>query len=260
MNMKISLITVSLNAANTIKDCLDSVKAQGAGVEHIVVDGGSTDGTIDIVLSRLSQIARFVSEPDGGIYDAMNKGIGMATGDIIGILNADDVFAAPDVVKRVREAFVDPSYDACYGDLLYVHQTDLNKVFRYWKSCQYSANSFYLGWMPPHPSFFVRSRVYSKYGIFNPGIGTAADYELMLRLLLKHKVPAIYIPHVLVRMRTGGKSNASILNRLRANRMDRKAWKVNGLKPYPFTLAAKPLRKIGQFLTKGPHLPPMEAL
>ncbi|MDA8086211.1 MAG: glycosyltransferase family 2 protein [Nitrospiraceae bacterium] len=258
--MKISVITVAFNAAGTITGCLNSVKAQGQGVEHIVVDGGSADGTVDIILSRRSQIAQFVSEPDGGIYDAMNKGIRMATGDIIGILNADDVYESRDVTKRVAEVFEDPSHDGCYGDLLYVHRTDANKVFRYWRSGKYTTHSFYLGWMPPHPAFFVRRELYGKYGLFDTGLGTSADYELMLRLFLKHKLRAVYIPSVLVRMRTGGTSNASILNRLRANRMDRKAWKVNGLTPYPFTLVAKPLRKLGQFLARGQHFHQMDTL
>ena len=249
---------MTLNAAATINDCLDSVKAQGEGVEHIVIDGGSTDGTVDIINSPRSKVAQFVSGPGIGIFDAMNKGILRATGDIIGILNADDVYAGRDIIKQVEKAFEDPCYDACYGDLLYVHRTDTNKVFRYWRPGKYSAHSFYLGWMPPHPAFFVRRDVYEKYGLFNPEIGTAADYELMLRLLLKHGVAAVYIPRVLVRMRTGGASNASILSRMLANRMDRKAWEVNGLKPYPFTLAAKPLRKIGQFFVKGRHLPAAE--
>ncbi len=258
--MNVSIITASFNAADTINDCLDSVRAQGKGIEHIVVDGGSTDGTVDIILSRQNQIARFVSEPDSGIFDAMNKGIRMATGDVIGILNADDMYAGPGVIRQVRETFEAPSFDACYGDLLYVYRTGTNKMFRYWKSGNYRPQSFYLGWMPPHPAFFLRSCMYRRYGLFNPALGTAADYELMLRLLLKHRVRAAYIPHVLVRMRTGGASNASLLGRLRANRMDRKAWEVNGLRPYPFTLAAKPLRKIGQFLVKGLNIPPVEAL
>jgi glycosyltransferase len=217
------------------------------------MDGGSADPTLDIAYRYGNQL-RIYSEPDRGIYDAMNKGIEMARGDIIGILNADDYYPTRDVLSRVEEAFEDESVQACYGDLVYVDEKDTSKVKRYWKAGEYDAKKFYSGWMPPHPTFFVRASVYEKYGLFNLELGTAADFELMLRFLLKHEIKAAYVPMVMVHMRTGGASNASVSNRLAANRNDRKAWQVNGLKPYPWTFTMKPLRKVGQWWKPGERL------
>ena len=178
----------------------------------------------------------------------MNKGIAMATGDIVGILNADDYYPSNDVLEKVTEQFKDPTIGACYGDLLYVDAENTEKVVRTWKSGDFEPEKFYWGWMPPHPTFFVRRELYEKFGGFNLGLGSAADYELMLRFLLKNHVKAAYIPEVLVRMRVGGVSNASFANRIKANRMDRKAWGVNDMRPYPWTLIAKPVRKLVQWL------------
>jgi len=149
------------------------------------------------------------------------------------------------------DVFEKQNIDSCYGDLLYVDKNDKNKVIRYWKSSEYKHGKFKQGWMPPHPTFFVRRKIYEKYGYFNLALGSAADYELMLRFLVKHRITTAYIPEVLVKMRIGGKSNSSLRNRIRANRMDRMAWKVNDLKPYPWTLWMKPLRKIGQYFLRG---------
>ena len=171
----------------------------------------------------------------------------MATGEVIGILNADDFYSSDDVLAKVSEVFSDPKVDACYGDLKYVDACNVDKTVRYWKSGNYSQKKFYSGWMPPHPTFFARRSIYESYGAFNLDLGTAADYELMLRLLLKHSINAAYIPEVLVHMRTGGKSNLSFSNRLKANRMDRKAWSINELKPCLWTIPLKPLRKIPQW-------------
>ncbi|MFI5154414.1 MAG: glycosyltransferase, partial [Chitinophagales bacterium] len=191
-----------------------------------------------------------IHEEDSGIYDAMNKGIQAASGDVIGILNSDDIYANEKVLSRVAAVFADPGIDACYADLQYVHKEDQNKVVRVWKSGHFKSRSFYWGWMPPHPTFFVRRSVYEKVGLFNISLKSAADYEMMLRILVKYKLRAKYIPEVLVKMRMGGISNASILNRVRANKEDRLAWKINGLQPYFFTLYVKPFRKISQFLIK----------
>jgi glycosyltransferase involved in cell wall biosynthesis len=272
----ISLITVMLNAVSTLRDNLESVGRQCLSVEHILVDGGSIDGSLTIA-SRFPHVSRILSEPDRGIYDAMNKGLDLVTGDVVGILNADDFYAGPDVLVKVANAFENPKVDACYGDLIYVRdygngpipsergglagdaerlngrpweKEDRFKAVRYWRAGPYEKKKFYWGWMPPHPTFFVRRPVYEKFGGFNLNLGSAADYELMVRFLLKHNINAVYIPEVLVKMRTGGKSNASLKNRLIANRFDRMAWKVNGLNPYPWTLTVKPLRKIGQYFFK----------
>jgi glycosyltransferase len=244
----ISIITAVRNNAGTIAHCIESVRSQSLAAEHIIIDGCSTDGTLGVIDSYRPSLALVVSEPDRGIYDAMNKGIRAATGDVIGILNSDDFYASGHVIETVVEIMSDERIDSCYGDLVYVRPDDTGKITRKWKSVSFLGRSFYWGWMPPHPTFFVRRSIYEKYGMFNLTLGSAADYELMLRFLVKHKITTAYIPEVLVRMRVGGRSNASLNNRLKANRMDRKAWEVNGLKPFPWTTSMKPLRKLGQFL------------
>lgn len=248
--MKITIITVVLNGAATIRNCIESVRSQSHPAEHIVIDGCSTDGTLEILDGYRHCIARLVSAPDRGIYDAMNKGIALATGEVIGILNADDFYAGPGVLAKVAGVFADENVESCYGDLVYVKAVGTDgdwRVHRYWKAGAYDRRRFYRGWMPPHPTFFVRKRAYEAYGLFNQDLGSAADYELMLRFLVKHGITSAHIPEVLVRMRAGGMSNASLGNRLRAHRMDRKAWRVNGLNPFPWTLAMKPLSKLIQF-------------
>ena len=246
--MKLSIITVVRNGETTLASCLDSVLCQDdVDVEYILIDGASTDSTMRIISQYEEKLAHVVSEPDEGFYDAINKGMKLATGDVIGILNADDFYPSTDVLKKVIQVFKDSENDACYGDLRYVDSENTNRIIRNWQSGSYNSQNFYHGWMPPHPTFFVRRSVYEKHGLFNLDMGTAADYEIMLRFLLKNKIKAVYIPKVLVHMRTGGMSNATIWNRLKANRMDRKAWRINGLRPYPWTLMAKPLRKIMQW-------------
>jgi glycosyltransferase len=253
----ISIITATFNAAATVADCLRSVASQTHPAEHIIIDGASTDSTLETV-RRISPRSRILSQPDRGIYDAMNKGIALATGEVIGILNADDFYADPDVLERVAAVFADSTVDVCYGDLEYIASSGEGleaglppfKVVRYWKSGTYTPGSLCWGWMSPHPTFFVRRCVYERYGKFRLDMGSAADYELMLRLLLKQGLRAAYIPEVLVRMRVGGASNRSLAARLAANRMDRRAWEVNKLKPYPWTFMMKPLRKVGQYFLR----------
>jgi glycosyltransferase involved in cell wall biosynthesis len=248
MSIKISIITPVFNEAGTIRDCLESVKRQSYGSEHIIIDGGSTDGTLEIIRAYQNSIDIIISEPDRGPYDAINKGIAVATGDIIGTLSGNDFFANSHVLEEVSKVFADGQVDSCYGDLNYLDAQNIQRVVRSWRSGGYDRKYFYWGWMPPHPTFFVRKTVYEKYGKFNLDFGSAADYELMLRVLLKFKISTAYIPEVLVNMRVGGMSNASIKNRLKANIMDRKAWRINGLRPYPWTLFLKPIRKIRQFI------------
>lgn len=248
--MTISIITATYNSAATIRDTLDCVSSQTyQDIEHIIVDGRSTDKTLDIV-AAYPHVAKIHSEKDNGIYDAMNKGVGMATGDIIGILNSDDMYTDELVLQKVAEAFADPNVMTVYADLQYVDQDNPEKIIRTWKTGNFNKKRFYYGWMPPHPTFFVRKEVYEQVGLFNTSLRSAADYELMLRVLVKYGMSVAYIPHVIVRMRTGGMSNASLRNRLLANREDRMAWKINGLQPYFFTLYMKPLRKIPQYIIK----------
>lgn len=249
--MKLSIITATYNSAATVADTLECIQKQDhPDIEHIIIDGGSTDDTINII-KKYSHISRFVSEKDNGIYDAMNKGIAIAGGDIIGILNSDDVYASPDILSLVAQTFEEhPQAMALYADLQFVQRDDMSKVVRSWKAGRYTKSSFYYGWMPPHPTFFVRREVYDTVGAFNINLGSAADYELMLRILLKHNIKATYINKVIIKMRVGGVSTGSLKNRIKANRQDRMAWKINNLKPFPFTLYLKPMRKLGQFFIK----------
>ncbi len=208
MGVKVSVVTVTWNCADTLADCLESVARQSwLDREHVVIDGGSTDATLALLETRREQLAVLVSEPDKGMYDALNKGIARSSGDVVGLLHADDCYADETVLAQVAEVFADPAVDACYGDLEYVAAEDMARVVRYWQSGAYDAKNFYWGWMPPHPTFFVRRRVYEQFGMFNLNMGTAADYELMLRFLLKHRLRVAYIPKVLVKMRVGGMSN-----------------------------------------------------
>jgi len=242
---------VTHDSQATLEHCIHSVAAQDVDKEHVLVDGGSGDDTQQIIARNRGRFSTVISEPDEGIYHAMNKGIRAARGDVIGFLNADDFYPHADVLDRVVKAFSDPDVQACYGDLVYVKNADISKTVRYWKSGPFKPKKFYNGWMPPHPTFFVRRPVYEKHGLFKLELGSAADYEMMLRLLLKEGLQTVYIPEVLVHMRSGGISNASVGNRLRANRMDRKAWEENGLRPYPWTLWAKPVRKAGQWVARN---------
>lgn len=244
--MIFSVITVSYNSAATIKDTIKSVLGQThKDLEYIVVDGGSSDGTVDIIKKYSDRVSRWVSERDGGIYDAMNKGIRLSSGDVIGILNSDDIYQDSGVLKRVAQEFDDPGVECCYGDLFYVSK-DLGSVVRTWVSGSYSDKAFRRGWHPPHPAFFVRRRAYEKFGAFDLRFPIAADYELMLRFLMKNRLKASYIPETLVRMRTGGESNRSVGNIIKANIECYRSWKVNGLKVCPLIVARKPFSKLRQ--------------
>lgn len=247
--MKVSIITATYNSSETIRDTIESVLCQTyKNIEHIIIDGASKDGTLKIVHSYGGKIAKVISEPDGGIYDAMNKGISMATGDVVGILNSDDFFAHDRVIEKVVRAFEMTECDSAYGDLQYVDPAETGKVVRNWRAGSHTRNSWLYGWMLPHPTFYVCKDVYERFGTFNLRLRSAADYEIMLRFLYKNKISTTYIPEVLVRMRTGGVSNASFKNRLAANKEDRQAWRMNGLTPRFYTTLLKPIRKIGQFV------------
>jgi glycosyltransferase involved in cell wall biosynthesis len=246
--VKISIITVTYNSAATLEQTIRSVIGQTyKNIEYIIVDGKSTDGTLGIVEKYISAIAKVHSEKDEGLYDGINKGIAMATGDVIGILHSDDFYANPDVLQRYSDAFTKTGADAVYADLHYVDRNNTSKIVRTWKSGQYKSGSFLNGWMPPHPTFFARTETYRKLGIYDLQFKTAADYELMLRFVEKHKIKLAYLPYTTVKMRTGGVSNASMKNRVAANLEDRKAWEKNGLRPRFYTLYLKPLRKLLQF-------------
>lgn len=245
--MKISIVTISFNSAATIRDTIESVLSQDyPDIEYIIKDGGSKDDTLKIIESFGDKI-KLVSQPDKGIYDAMSQGVALTTGEVVGIINSDDFYPDNQVITRVAEAFRKYKTDAVYGDLQYVDYNDKSKIVRYWMSGEYRRERFLNGWMPPHPTFFLKKSVYDKFGLYDASFKSAGDYELMLRMLYKHQISAAYIPHVQMRMRTGGVSNITLKNRIRANQEDRRAWKINGLKPRFYTLFAKPLSKLGQF-------------
>lgn len=217
--MKITIITVAYNAAETIADTLQSVASQTyPDIEHILIDGASRDATMAVVNEHGSHLAKCISEPDRGIYDAMNKGIALATGDIIGFLNADDFYASPRSLEIIAKAFSEPGIDACYGDLLYVSKRDASSIVRYWRSSSYRKDSFRKGWSPPHPTFFVRRRVYEELGGFSLDFKIAADTEIMFRLLEVEGIRSVHIPQTIIKMRTGGESNKNLRNIILQNR------------------------------------------
>jgi len=248
--MKISLITVVLNNAETLKTTLDSVLGQTYGeIEYIVVDGVSSDGSLDIISQYRHHITTFISEPDKGLYDALNKGIGLASGDVVGFIHADDFYASEHVIASVAEAFEKTGADAVYGDLVYVHKDNTDKVIRYWKSSPFHPAKLKRGWMPPHPTFFVKRERYQKHGLFDTSFRIAADYDLMLRLLGQHRISAVYVPEVFVRMRLGGVSNRSLKNVLRKMKEDLRAMRKNEVGGF-FTLFLKNTSKLGQFFLR----------
>jgi glycosyltransferase involved in cell wall biosynthesis len=248
--MKISIITATFNSADTVRDTLESIRQQDhPDIEHLIIDGDSGDQTL-LIARSYPHVSRIISEKDGGIYEAMNKGIDLAGGEIIGILNSDDIYTGPQVLSRIAALFADGQVDICYADLQYVHRADTSKVVRTWKAGQFRHGAFHRGWMPPHPTVFVRRTVYEQIGKFNTSLRSAADYELMLRIFVKHPFRIQYLPECIVRMRTGGMSNASFRQRVKANKEDRRAWKMNDLRPGFFTLYLKPIRKITQFLNR----------
>lgn len=255
-NMKISIITVVYNNKDTIQDAMNSVLSQDYDdLEYIIIDGASVDGTIEVikdVAERYSKRSiKFISEKDCGIYDAMNKGIGLATGEVVGLLNADDVYVDNLVLKRIADVFADSAVESSYADLVYVDKSDLNKVIRYWKSCNYQDGLFIKGWAPPHPTFFARRSIYESYGLFDLRYKLAADFELMARFLVKYRIRAVYIPMVLVKMRIGGATNKSVINILKQNLEIYRAGKKNDVK---ISLTAFVLKKsmdrIIQFISR----------
>ncbi len=250
--MKISIITIAYNSQETIADTIRSVSGQDYdNIEYIVVDGNSKDKTVEIVKSFGNRVAKFISEKDKGIYDAMNKGVKNATGDIIGILNSDDFYADSTVITDVVDAMKKSNAQGLYADLVYVNRDDTDKIVRTWKAGNYRHGKFLSGWMPPHPTFFVRRECYEKFGLYSLELRSAADYELMLRFIHKHQIRMIYLPRVITKMRLGGQSNMTIMNRIKANLEDRRAWRMNNLQPGPFTLTRKPLSKVLQFLKRN---------
>jgi len=251
--LKISIITITYNSAATVEDTIKSVVSQDfPDIEYLIIDGLSKDNTISIVNNYTRHIDKIISEKDKGLYDALNKGIQNATGDVVGMLHSDDVYADNQVISKIARQFaMDPEVEGVYADLVFVDRNDTNKVLRTWKAGNYEPGSFVKGWMPPHPTFFVKKSVYDRLGGFNLDLKLSADYELMLRLIHKNNIKISYLPETIVKMRMGGISNTSFFVKLKANMEDKLAWQLNDLKPGLFTTFRKPLKKIMQYLKKG---------
>lgn len=251
--MKISVITVVRNAENTIADTLASVASQNySDVEHIVIDGASTDNTLNILEQHRNQIATLLSEADDGIYDAMNKGIELASGDVIGLLNADDVFQDETVLQQVADVHSDLDLDACYANLVYVDVEDMTKVVRDWQSKKYQSGLCFNGWMPAHPTFYVKKRVYQSVGLYNTKLQFQADLEFCARAFDVHKISSRYIPKLWVRMRVGGVTNNRLKDMLKGNWESYKALRKLGLKKNPFTFfVVKWSAKIPQYIKRS---------
>lgn len=248
--MKISIITVTYNSARHLEDCIKSVISQNySNIEHIIVDGLSTDDTIDIIKRHSKSISNWISEKDEGMYDAINKGMRMATGDVIGILNSDDMLASSDVISCIVDCFKQNKTDTIYGDLVYVDPVDTSRVIRKWKGFSYKRLRFSFGWMPAHPTFYVRKKLIDQLGGYESHYFTAADFEFMSRYLYRYRVSSLYLPKLIVKMRIGGASNISIAGRVRANRRDYLAMKKNKIL-FPLLVSVlKPLRKVPQYYT-----------
>jgi glycosyltransferase involved in cell wall biosynthesis len=250
--MKVSVITVAYNAVHTIEDTLRSVASQDyPDVEHIIIDGGSTDGTVDIIERYRQHLAVAVSEPDDGIYDAMNKGIALASGDIIGTLNADDWYADQEVLGRVVDAFnADPGLQAVYGDIVFVAREAPQQTVRYLQSRSYRDGLFEKGWMPPHPTLFVKQDVYQRYGVFDTAFRIQSDFDLCIRLFKVHQIKTRYLPGIMVRMRMGGVTSSSPSNVIKGNIEAYRACRKNGLDVSPLFIARKILSRIPQFFSR----------
>jgi glycosyltransferase len=248
--LKISIITSVYNNQETIAEAMDSVLSQTyTDIEYIIIDGGSTDDTVNIIKSYQNRIAVFISESDKGIYDGLNKGIKLATGDVIGFLHSDDLYENNTVIEKVAKAFMASEIDSVYGDLTYVNKSDPTKVIRYWKSGEFTLKKLGRGWMPPHPTFFVKRDIYQQRGQFDTSFKIAADYDLMLRFLGKYKISTDYIPNVLIKMRVGGESNKSLKNVIRKSTEDLQAMRNNNIGGF-LSLIFKNLSKVKQFIKK----------
>lgn len=243
----ISIITAVFNRAETISDAIDCIQLQShSSLEHVIIDGGSKDGTIEIIKRKINKNTIFVSEPDGGIYDAINKGIRLSSGEILGLLHSDDCFIDEHVIEEVVSAFNDPEVDAVYGDLEYVSSNNPSKVIRYWRAGTFSRVKLRMGWMPPHPTLFLRRRIFERHGMYDPGYRISADYDAILRYFGSGKIRAIYIPRVLVRMRLGGASNADITHIFLKIKEDYLSLSRNGIGGF-LTLFYKNVSKLIQF-------------
>jgi glycosyltransferase involved in cell wall biosynthesis len=249
--VKISLITVSFNSGGTIKDTIESIQSQDyKDLEYIVVDGMSTDGTVEIIKSSEAMITQWISEPDEGIYDAMNKAIKMATGEVVGILNSDDFYSSPNILSAVANVFMDPKVDAVFGDLVFVDPDNLKKIVRKYSSANWSPEKFGRGFMPAHPTFFVRRKYYELFGLFKTDYKIAADYELLIRFLYVHQLKYKYLPINMVTMRKGGVSSNGIRSNIILNDEIIRGCRENGIKTSVFKVYPKYFIKLFELFTR----------
>lgn len=249
--MQISIITAVYNRRDTLAQAIRSVQSQSyQNIEHVIQDGGSTDGSLDIIRDISDANTSLQSAPDGGIYDAINKGIARARGDVIGLLHSDDFLASTDVIAKIADALADPDIDGVYGDLQYVAAQDTSKVVRHWQAGPYSAKQLRRGWMPPHPTVYLRRGVFDRYGVYDTSYQIAADYDAMLRYLSTGNIRMGYLPEILVKMRTGGASNQSLGHILRKSSEDYRALRANKVGGFG-ALIAKNASKVTQFIKKG---------
>lgn len=247
--MKVSIITVVYNGETFLEDCIQSVIVQDyVNIEYIIIDGGSSDRSLKIIEQYKDYISHFISEKDNGMYDALNKGIDLATGDVVGILNADDMLASSDVISAVVSCFNNQNPDALYGNLNYVDPLNTNKIIRKWISKPYTRRGISLGWMPAHPTFYAKRLLFKTLGNYSLNYDSAADYELMVRFLYKYQINAIFLNKLIVNMRTGGMSNASLKHRYKALIYDYKALIANRVPFAVLTIFLKKISKIQQFL------------
>jgi glycosyltransferase involved in cell wall biosynthesis len=246
-HFKISLITVTRNSQKTLGRCIESVIAQNySNIEYIIIDGASTDDTLQIISQYKQHIDLFISEPDAGIYDAMNKGIRLATGNIVGILNSDDFFAYKETLSDIAAAFANENMDVLYGNLNYINPN--GSIVRKWRSGAYKPGMFNMGWMPPHPTFYCKRVLFEKWGNYELQYGTAADYELMLRFIHLNRANTYYLNKTMITMEVGGQSNENYFNRIKAWGNDYAAMRKNGVKFPLLSVVFKPISKIFQYI------------
>jgi glycosyltransferase len=248
--MKVSIITAVYNRVATVAESIASVQSQTyQDIEHLLIDGASTDGSVEILESLRTDSTVLVSEPDKGIYDALSKGMALATGEVIGLMHSDDAFASNEVIAKVAAAFEDPTVDAVYGDLDYVAQDNTSKIIRHWKAGEFTPDKLKRGWMPPHPTLYLRRSVIERFGGYDASYRIAADYDAILRYFGRGNLKAVYLPEVLVKMRLGGESNQSIRKIVRKSREDYRALRTNGIGGAT-ALAWKNLSKLNQFILR----------
>lgn len=249
--MKVSIITVTYNSVATLQDTIDSLNNQDyPDIEYIIVDGSSTDGTQNVILANMDVVTLWISEPDKGLYDAMNKGIKMATGDVVGIINSDDFYHRSDAISKIVEAFQSSGKDAVYADVEFVDPSNLEKTVRYYSSKRFALSKFKKGIMPAHPTFFTYLQNFEKFGYYKTDYKITADFELLVRFLYKNRLSSHYLPIPLMKMRTGGVSTKSWMSNIIINQEDLRACRENGLKTNYFWLYSRYFKKVLEFFPR----------